>query len=109
MKENPHKRIAGTNVHLIDKFIIRRCVKVTFLSGDKKLKANPVQRVISLTSASNLSHTPPQILQTPPPPYMRVTHNIQGYYNSGRLPLWWFLFVFTKYGDMVQISKRPPI
>ena len=39
---------------------------------------------------------------------MRVTHNIQGYYNSGRLPLWWFLFVFTKYGDMVQIPKRPP-
>ena len=56
MKENPHKRIAGTNVHLIDKVIIRRCVKVTFLSGDKKLKANPVQRVISLTSASTLSH-----------------------------------------------------
>ena len=56
MKENPHKRIAGTNVHLIDKVIIRMCVRVTFLSGGKKLKANPVQRVISLTSTSTLSH-----------------------------------------------------
>ena len=56
MKENPHRGKAGRNEHLIDKVIIRMCVKVTFLSGSKKLKANPVQRVISLTSAAILSH-----------------------------------------------------
>ena len=35
MKENPHKRIVGTNVHLIDKVIIRRCVRVTFCQAVK--------------------------------------------------------------------------
>ena len=36
---------------------------------------------------------------------MRVTHNIQGYYNPGRLPLWWFLFVIQNMATWCKFLK----